>query len=430
MWGYLLLLVVIVSSGTWLAVSVNPFIGVIAFVAAVVTAAKIVRMFDANDVKISQLLGAVKNGDMSLRFPRRKNGADAKDVNMLLNEISSILHEARKNVETKERFLEVVLNYLDSGFFVYDESGNVVRQNDAVTHMLDMPVFTHVRQLEQNHGALYDALSGLSSGCSVKVKLSIGKKEVAVTVNCSRLEISNENYTVIALVDIDKYLEAQEVEAWSKLTRVLVHEIMNSLTPVISISETLLHRHDMDFESLKEGVSAINGISMDLLGFVKSYREFAQLPAPLPAIFSVKDFMARMGTLGRQYIHDNDVDIIIDDCADDLMLYADENQMARVCMNIIKNGIESIGAQAGGMIRFKAYSLDGNSVKIEISNNGPVIPEEERDNVFVPFYTTKKQGNGIGLSLSRSIMKANGGSLYLKSYDEEQLTVFVLSFDS
>lgn len=403
---------------------------VLLLVVVVALCIKIVRLQHSNDEKIELLLGAVKNGDLSLRFPDDRRGSHDKNVNRMLNEISSILHTARKNVETRERFLEVVLNYVDSGIFVYDESGSVVRRNDAVVRMLDIDVFTHINQLKPCYCALYDAIGRLSVDHSDKVKLLIGKKEVTIGVNCSRLEIGDVDYTIVTLNDIDKHLEAKELEAWSKLTRVLIHEIMNSLTPVISISETIMKSDEAYPPSLKEGLTAINGMSLDLLNFVKSYREFTQLPHPVPRIFVVRELLDRMAVLGKQYAGGNDVTITVDDCADDLMLYADENQVARVCLNIIKNGIESMGNQVGGAIHLAAYTQDGNNVKIEISNNGPVIPEEERDNVFVPFYTTKAQGNGVGLSLSRSIMKANGGSLYLKSYDEDSLTVFVLSFDS
>ncbi len=391
---------------------------------------KIVRLQRSNDEKIKLLLGAVRNGDISLRFPDDRRGSHDKNVNRMLNEISKILHEARKNVATRERFLEVVLNYVDSGIFVYDDSGSVIRHNDVVLKMLDMEVLTHINQLKQSYEALYDVIRELPGEHNERVKLLIGKREVSVTVNCSRLQIGDVNYTIITLADIDRHLDAQEVDAWNKLTRVLIHEIMNSLTPVISISETMMKCEMTDSEAVKEGVTAINGISQDLLNFVRSYREFAQLPPPVPTIFEVKEFLERMTVLGRQYMVNSNVDIVVDECDDGLMLYADESQVARVCLNIIKNGIESIGEHLGGIIRLTAYTHDGNNVKIEISNNGPVIPENERENVFVPFYTTKQQGNGVGLSLSRSIMKANGGSLYLKSYDEDSLTVFVLTFDA
>ena len=216
-----------------------------------------------------------------------------------------------------------------------------------------------------------------------------------------------------------------ETDAWQKLIRVLTHEIMNSVTPITSLCDTLLSMSEDKDEEISHGLQTISTTGKGLLSFVESYRQFTRIPAPEPSLFYVKAFIERMIELAR---HQNPCDTICfhtEISPADLILYADENLIAQVVINLLKNAIQAIGSQPDGRIELRAYCNDMEEIWIEIKNNGPEIPSEIAEHIFIPFFTTKENGSGIGLSISRQIMRLSGGSLTLL---REKETTFILKF--
>lgn len=225
--------------------------------------------------------------------------------------------------------------------------------------------------------------------------------------------------------DINSELNEKEIDSWIRLTRVLTHEIMNSVTPITSLSETLIQRADTENEEIRQGLQTISHTGKGLLTFVDSYRKFTRIPTPQPSLFYVKGFAERMTELARHQEPSSHITIRTHVTPSDLLLYADENLIAQVVINILKNAIQAIGTQPGGEILLNAYSNEQKEVILEITNNGPPIPEEIAHHIFVPFFTTKEGGSGIGLSVSRQIIRLSGGSIELHSGRE---TKFVLMF--
>lgn len=223
-----------------------------------------------------------------------------------------------------------------------------------------------------------------------------------------------------------RVLERNEMDAWQKLIRVLTHEIMNSIAPISSLSETFMHRDDVRQSSLYEGIRAIHDTSAGLISFVDSYRKFSSLQKPSPEPFYVKELTAQIENLHLIPPHIAFTQLIE---PSDLMLYADPNLIRQVLINLIKNAVQAIGPESG-RIHIRAYSSADEHVFIYVSNNGPSIPETEAEEIFVPFFTTKKDGSGIGLSLSRQIMKLSGGTItLLRAGTNGWNTTFVLEFE-
>ena len=229
-----------------------------------------------------------------------------------------------------------------------------------------------------------------------------------------------------------RVLERNEMEAWQKLIRVLTHEIMNAVTPITSLSDTLLGLTEAQVskEEIKNGLQTISSTGKGLLSFVESYRKFTRIPTPEPSLFYVKSFIERMVELARHQHPDVRVTFHTDIAPSDLILYADENLVSQVVINLLKNAIQAIESDKNtdkeGHINIRAYCNEAEAILIEISNNGPAIPNDIAEHIFIPFFTTKEGGSGIGLSISRQIMRLSGGNLSLLPGKE---TTFILKFN-
>ena len=342
--------------------------------------------------KVTFLFNAIDNLDFSFNFPEQ--GRD-KLVNESLNRIRRILETARREAIERERYYEQIINAVSTGIMVVDERGCVLQHNEAALRLLGVEALTFESQ----------AAAKLAS------------EDFSVRDTTSMLH--GKKVRIIAFSDIRNELSSREMESWTKLIRVLTHEIMNNVAPITSLSETLSHKANDN--EIKEGLSVINSTGKQLLNFVDNYRRMTLIPKPQPKLFYVKPFLERMVAISKEYSKTSDIhqDISLPD----LLLYADESLIAHVMTNILKNAVEA-GASA---ITLAAYTAPDDSVCIDISNNGKPIPSEEAQQIFVPFFTTKLTGSGIGLSISRQIMKQSGGSIELITSGDAP-TLFRLKF--
>ena len=342
--------------------------------------------------KVTFLFNAIDNLDFSFNFPEQ--GRD-KLINESLNRIRRILETARHEAIERERYYEQIINAVSTGIMVVDERGCVLQHNDAALRLLGVETLTFESQ----------AAAKLAS------------EDFSVRDTTSMLH--GKKVRIIAFSDIRNELSSREMESWTKLIRVLTHEIMNNVAPITSLSETLSHKANDN--EIKEGLSVINSTGKQLLNFVDNYRRMTLIPKPQPKLFYVKPFLERMVAISKEYSKTSDIhqDISLPD----LLLYADESLIAHVVTNILKNAVEA-GASA---ISIAAYTAPDDSVCIDISNNGKPIPTDEAQQIFVPFFTTKPTGSGIGLSISRQIMKQSGGSIELIT-SSDSTTLFRLKF--
>lgn len=342
--------------------------------------------------KVTFLFNAIDNLDFSFNFPEQ--GRD-KLINESLNRIRRILETARHEAIERERYYEQIINAVSTGIMVVDERGCVLQHNDAALRLLGVETLTFESQ----------AAAKLASE-------DFSKRETTAMLHDKKVRI-------IAFSDIRNELSSREMESWTKLIRVLTHEIMNNVAPITSLSETLSHKANDN--EIKEGLSVINSTGKQLLNFVDNYRRITLIPKPQPKLFYVKPFLERMVAISKEYSKTSDIhqDISLPD----LLLYADESLIAHVVTNILKNAVEA-GASA---ITIAAYTAPDDSVCIDISNNGKPIPTDEAQQIFVPFFTTKPTGSGIGLSISRQIMKQSGGSIELIT-SSDSTTLFRLKF--
>ena len=389
---------------------INKVIIIVLLLVAVVGYIRLYRHYRRNIKKVTFLFDAIDNGDFSFNFPTEKGFKEDKILHQSLNRIKLFLQHTREEQMEREKYYEQILNAVDTGILVVDGHDNILQHNQAALRLLDTDVLTHMNQ--------------------VKGKL----KDEHLAKHETQAMLKDKHVRIIALSDVSHELSNQEVDSWIKLIRVLTHEIMNTITPVTSLSETLLTRVTED-KDLKQGLETIHKTGTELLAFVNNYRRFTHVPQPQPALFYVEPFLERMALLCN---HEVEIEV----SPKDLLVYADESLLSHVVTNLLKNAVEAFRekeredkqecrsadlqsvASKKAFIRLQAYANAQESIIIDVSNNAGLIPEDVASHIFIPFFTTKPEGSGIGLSLSRQIMRVSGGSLSLHQDKEQGITTF------
>ncbi len=348
--------------------------------------------------KVVFLFDALDNGDYTFRFPEKGKYDDDKLMNASLNRVKEILRHARDEQIEREKYFELIIDSVDTGILVLDdERGVVLRCNKAALKLLQMEVVTHVNQIK-------DRLESLSV------------RDAYTTLKGRRVRI-------VAISDIKGELANQEIDSWVKLIRVLTHEIMNTITPIVSLSEVMLTQAE---GGRKAELEVINRTSKELVRFVENYRKFTHVPTPVPQLFYVKPFLERMARLAEQRMRPG-CTVGVDVSPEDLLVYADEGLIGRVVSNLLKNAVEAVGGD--GSVSVRAYTGDDDKVVVDVTDDGEPIPDDVAAHVFVPFFTTKKDGSGVGLSISRQIMRVSNGTIQLVQDKRNGLTTFRLTFN-
>lgn len=387
------------------------------------------KKYKKNAQKIAFLFDSIDNGDQAFLFAERGASSSDEMVNNSLNRINKILFQSKAEIIQKEKYYELIINSVNTGILVIDESGFVFQTNKEALRLLGLSVFTHVKQLSKIDSKLEEVIGKTHPGEKHQISFPNEWGVVNLLIQVSGMEIQSRKVRILALNDINSELAEKEMESWIRLTRVLTHEIMNSITPITSLSETLLHSYGKVNPAINDGLQVINSTGKNLITFVESYRKFAIIPAPVSSLFYVLPFAERMKQLALHQKCYPDTQIIVDIPQEDLIVYADESLISRVVLNLLKNALEAIEEEGkAGLVVFRAYSDNHDAVIIEVCNNGPTIPSDVMEHIFVPFFTTKEKGTGIGLSVSRQIMRLSGGSLTVKSDANTKQTCFTLTF--
>ena len=382
---------------------------IVVLLVAVVGYVRLYRHYRRNIKKVRFLFDAIDNGDFSFNFPTEKRNKEDKILHQSLNRIKLFLQHTREEQMEREKYYEQILNAVDTGIMVVDSHDNILQHNQAALRLLDTDVLTHLNQIK---GKLKDE--------------HLAKHE-------TQAMLKDKHVRIIALSDVSHELSNQEVDSWIKLIRVLTHEIMNTITPVTSLSETLLKELDNEEQNaaepqpteqakLKQGLETIHKTGTELLAFVNNYRRFTHVPQPQPALFYVEPFLERMAMLCN---HEVEIEVT----PKDLLAYADESLISHVVTNLLKNAVEAFNdlqsiPTTKPFIRLHAYTNEQEAVIIDVSNNAGLIPDDIASHIFIPFFTTKPEGSGIGLSLSRQIMRVSGGSLSLRQDKTQGITTF------
>ncbi len=428
---YITLVVLSTICATYLVVTQNYLYVIIAVVVLLASLNALNRQYIKFNQNIIFLLNALDNGDYSFHFSETKRSTREKEINMVLNRIKEILVNAREEVMENEKFLSIIVECVPVGIIIMDELGGITTVNRTVLQWLGMPSLTHVNQLGNVNETYPNLFRNLQPGDSPQLIISNEREELQISLQVTETNLKQGMIKVITFSNIGNELENKEIESWIRLIRVMTHEIMNSIAPISSLSDTLLgilRSNSGNTESLRkntvEAFETINTTAKGLLSFVGSYRKFTTVPQPVVKPFPAKQMVEQVVNLHSQSANEKNVDIRLISSGD-IDLHADKNLVMQVLVNVVKNAIEA--TNENGEVRIGIEQLPDGKTIIDVANTGTPIPKDILPFIFIPFFTTKEKGNGIGLSVSRYIMRLHSGNL-LHSVSPKGMTIFSLIF--
>jgi two-component system, NtrC family, nitrogen regulation sensor histidine kinase NtrY len=414
------------------------FAAVLTFAIIIGQLVEIFRFVSQTNRKLTRFLESVKYSDFISGFTSdNKLGKSFKDLNIAFNEVLEAFRKARSEKEEHWQYLNTIVQQVRTGILSFDSEGEVQLMNANARRFMGVTAIKNIRELIQINPKLYHSINSVESG---KSELYKSGDDLYLTIQATEIRIRGVDVKLVTLQNIQPELQKQELEAWQNLTRVLRHEIMNSITPISSLTSTLreILTHDMEkkeshwelknegAEDLKEGLSTIENRSRGLIKFIDAYREYTSLPKPKMSTVKLKDLIDKVAQLMKIEIKKTDIKFTYECSSEYLTVQADFEMIEQVLINLLKNAVEALHETHEPELKLIGR-YDENCIKIEVIDNGPGIIKEALEHIFVPFYTTKRTGSGIGLSLSRQIMQMHNGSLSVVS-EPDVKTIFTLKF--
>jgi two-component system nitrogen regulation sensor histidine kinase NtrY len=400
----------------------------------------LISYLNSTNRKIRFFFDSVRNDDSTLTFPAGTKEKSLRELYESMQKVNLQIQQLRIDNRNQEQYFQILIEHLGAGIISFDEKGFILHANSAVKKLLSVDVLTHLKQLERIDAGLYTAIIEIHSGERRLIGITTPEGEIQVSLKATSLKIKENKFIILSLQDIKSELDEKELDSWMKLIRVLMHEIMNSITPITSLSESLsriyvqndLHIKPEEITQKKidttvHGLDVIREQGKGLMSFVESYRKLTRLPSPVKKSFRVTELFDRIKLLYSSLENSGNATLYIETPVDEIELIADQNLISQVLINLLKNAVESNEGNPDAKIFLKASIKEGSSTDICVTDNGPGIGEEVIDKIFIPFFTTRQNGSGIGLSLSKQIMKAHGGTLKVRSVPNKE-TVFCLSF--
>jgi len=389
--------------------------------------------------KIAYFFDAIKNEDFTLRFPEKLSVKSLEELNHSLNMLNEMIQDIHLKKQAQEQYYQEIIKQADIGILTINEKGHILFANPTIEKLFDYTPLNHIKQLSQVDQSLYELFKELKPFERKLVQLTNEREKKQLALKSTSISYDKKELLLVVVQDIHKELDEKETDSWVKLIRVLTHEIMNTITPITSISESILKYYKtekglLSIDDFKEshiqntvkGLEVISEQGGDLMDFVQSYRSFLSLPKPDKSLINAKRLLNKIKVFMGEENNNQPTSFEITVQPADLELYIDEKQISQILINLSKNALQSLNGQQNGKIKMIAGLSKENKKYISVIDNGPGIPPDLIDEIFVPFFTTKDTGTGIGLSLSKQIMHLHGGNIGVRS---NGVTVFTLSFD-
>ena len=415
-------------------------ISIICFLALVIVTASLVSFLNSTNRKIRYFFESVRNDDSNLYFPVEEKNTTVKEIYKSMNRVNEQIQKLKIENRNQEQNFRILIENLAVGIITFDNNGFVLHSNTSARKLLQTDVLTHVKQIERIDKRLFQAINNIKPSERHLVPLGTERGEIQLSLKAESFRTTNNELVILSIQDIKNELDEKEVESWMKLIRILMHEIMNSITPITSLSESLSNIYSKDGQPVSpgrvtaktisttlQGLNVIKDQGKGLMSFVESYRKLTRIPEPERQLFKVSDLFNRLHVLCNSFTKDNGIEMSFSLKDPDLEIYADQNLVSQVLINLVKNALEALENTPGGRIMIRADIGSDMHPEICVIDNGPGIPEENLDEIFVPFFTTRRSGSGIGLSISRQIMRVHGGNLKVRSVPAKE-TIFCLSF--
>jgi nitrogen fixation/metabolism regulation signal transduction histidine kinase len=390
--------------------------------------------------KVSFFFDAVSNDDTTLHFSEKPQNKSLKELHQSLNRLNKHISDIKISNEHNEKFFRELMKYSATGLLAVDDNGYIEVINDSALDLIGLPHISHIHLLKQKNNELYEQMNNLTPGQSQTVKTLLDGELRLLSLKVVVLKFSEQKFRLYSIFDIKAELEANELDSWQKLIRVMTHEIMNSIAPITSLSNTLIKIFVNNGEPLPakaitqkhiantiHGLDVIENTGKGLMHFVEDYRRLTRIPKPVFKSINISDWLTDLQLLMKNKLDEEHIEFKVVNKESRRALIGDEKLLNQVIINILNNAIDALKSTSEKKIVLGVMESSTGKFKINITDNGPGITPDEIEKIFIPFYTTKENGSGIGLSLSRQIMRLHKGSISAFSVPEEQ-TTFVLSF--
>jgi len=423
------------------AYAISSIILVFIFIAQIIS---LIRYTEQTNIKLTRFFESIRHADFTNSFSDNPMGKSFEGLNKEFNEVISAFNKNKTEKEEHFNYLLTVIQHVSIGIIVFKKDGTVDVFNNAVKRLMQLPRLRNINDLSTIEDELPDKLLNMKAGDKSLIKVFIADELLQLSMHATQFRMRGEEYILVSFQDIHPELEQKEIESWQKLIRVLTHEIMNSITPISSLSETvgdILKNHETDppspadfeedMENVKQAIATIGNRSKGLLNFVELYRNLTRIPKPNFKHFHISSLFERAIELLGPEIEKSKIEITIKIFPKDLKLLADPDLIDQVLINLLLNAIDAVTEKEAGSsnpkITIVASVNLNNRTTIEIADNGKGIKQDSLDKIFMPFFTSKKKGSGIGLSLSRQIMQMHKGSISVRSKQDEG-AIFTMVF--
>lgn len=409
----------------------------------VVQISSLIYFVERTNRKLTHFLESIRHSDFSTSFSDRALGGTFEGLNRAFNEVIADFRKNRAEKEEHYNYLLTVVQHVNIGILAFKKDGKVDIFNNATKRLLKVNNIQYIQELKDIKPELPELLLEMKAGDRQLVKIVIDDNLVQLSVYATEFRMRGEEFVLVSLQNITTELDEKEIESWQNLIRVLTHEIMNSITPISSLASTvrdilleeeeddkeirLRQLDEDDIENINEALVTIRNRSQGLLTFVENYRNLTRIPRPNFRYFAVKELFDRAHVLLKPKMEKYGIVCTPRMFPDDLMITADPDLIDQVFINLLLNAIDAVKDVENPQIEVVASINAGDRITIDFADNGQGIKPDILDKIFMPFFTSKKEGSGIGLSLSRQIMHLHKGSITVKSKPGEG-AVFRLNF--
>jgi nitrogen fixation/metabolism regulation signal transduction histidine kinase len=401
----------------------------------------LIRYVEVTNRDLTRFFESIKYGDFTQSFKDDKLGRSFAALRHTYNEVADAFRATRAEKEEHYRYLQTVVQHVGIGLITFQPDGEVELINTAAKRLLNLSHLKNIKSLNTLSPKLVETLFRLNPRERALVKVESESEPLQLVLYSTEFKLRGQVFSLVSLQNIQSELEETEIEAWQRLIRVLTHEIMNSITPISSLASTInqLIQESLGGLNLPEGsdsemmddiqqaLQTIQKRSQGLMHFVDAYRNYSLTPKPNYSIFPVRELFTRVEKLMHANIADRSIFFQSRVEPENLELTADLELIEQVLINLLLNALQSVEKKEGGRIDLQARLDAQGRILVQVKDNGPGIQEENLDKIFIPFFSTKEGGSGIGLSLSRQIMRQHKGTISVHS-DPEQKTMFTLRF--
>lgn len=394
----------------------------------------LIRYLNKINRKVSLFFESIKAEGYNVVYTQNESNGEFDELNYQLDQLSKHFKDVLLKREEQDEYFKAVIEHVGIGIFAFDARGAIRFVNTETLNLLGLLRLKNISSLDFIHKNLSSFLRNLQPGQQQLLELKRGNETLQLAAKVTKYKISDEELNLVSLQNIKPELDLKETETWQKMIRILTHEIMNSVSPITSLAASLStiiknkkETNEKIINKLYKGLTTIQNRGEGMMEFVRKYRNLTIIPLPQIAEISLKDLMTELVLLFEESFGEENINFEWSIEPEDLLLKADREQIDQVLINLIKNSIWAVKNELDKKISLKAFISTNKSIQIEIKDSGSGIEDELLDKIFIPFFTTRKEGSGIGLSLSRQIMLMHGGSISVQS-DTDGGALFVLTF--